>query len=427
MNANNTKTILMTAFEPSGDALGAMATCGLKAIDPNIRVCGFGGVLMEAQGVELLEHTTNEATMGVGAISEIRRIKRLVNMVEFWIEENKPDVVVAVDSPAANWSVCKAAKKYDCTIIHLAAPQLWAWAPWRIKKMKRLSDHVMCLLPFEPEWFESRGMPATFIGHPAMVDHPRKELGLPTGSPNIVLLPGSRESEIKKNLPMQQDILSRICAEHQGTEAVIACRSEDVGRVEPFANGLQIVADELSSVLDWADLALNVSGTVSLHIMNQATPMIGMYKVNPLSMLCSKIILTTPNRLLPNLIAENRIVPEFIPCGNIAGEIAELAINLLDDEDALNEMRTHLQAEAAVYLNHNPSEEAAENYFVVCLKKLSFRILHFPENNVCKERTEETEAIPMAMYTLVMTTARLNTPNTNQIAIKSTDRTNYST
>jgi lipid-A-disaccharide synthase len=360
MEVINPKTILMTAFEPSGDDLGAMASRGLKNLDSDIRIVGLGGSQMEAEGVELLAQTTNEAVMGVGAISEVRRIKKLVDMVESWIEKNKPDVVVAVDSPAANWPVCKVARKHGCTVIHLAAPQLWAWAPWRINKMKRLSEHVMCLLPFEPEWFESRGMPATFIGHPAMVDNPIKVIDLPTGSPNIVLLPGSRKREIAKNLPMQQAILSRICAEHPTTEAVIACRGDDVDRVKPFANGLQIVPDELPSVLEWADLALNVSGTVSLHAMNHGTPMIGMYKVNPLSMLGSKIMLTTSNRLLPNLIAGKHIVPEFIPCGNIAGKIAEVAIDLLDDEDALATMQRELREEASVYAEHDPSKEAAE-------------------------------------------------------------------
>ena len=360
MDANTTKTILLTAFEPSGDALGAMAALGLKEIDASIRVVGLGGSQMESVGVELLAHTTNEAAMGVGAISEVRRIKRLVDMVESWIAKNKPDVVVAVDSPAANWSVCSVARKYGCRVIHLAAPQLWAWAPWRIKKMKRLSEHVMCLLPFEPEWFETRGMPATFIGHPAMKQHSLNEIELPSGSPNIVLLPGSRKREIAKNLPMQQAILSRICTQHPATEAVIACRGEDVERVKPFANNLQIVPNELPSVLEWADLALNVSGTVSLHVMNHGTPMIGMYKVNPLSMLGSKIMLTTPIRLLPNLIAGKHIVPEFIPCGNIAGKIAEVAIDLLDDEDAMKLMKRELLEEASVYADHNPSKEAAE-------------------------------------------------------------------
>ena len=226
--------------------------------------------------------------------------------------------------------------------------------------MKRLSDHVMCLLPFEPAWFESRGMPATFIGHPAMASQKVKELNLPNGEPNIVLLPGSRKSEIRKNLPMQQEILRKICIEHPATEAVIACRGEDYERVEPLANGLQIVTDELPSVLDWADLALNVSGTVSLHVMNSGTPMIGMYKVNPLSMLGSKIMLTTPYRLLPNLIAGEQIVPEFIPCGNIPNTIADVALALLADKDRLDEMKRVLKQQSLQYESHNPSREAAE-------------------------------------------------------------------
>ncbi len=360
MTSHDTKTILMTAFEPSGDALGAMAMQGIQAIDSSVEVAGLGGSLMEESGVHLLAHTTREASMGVGAVAEIKRIKKLVHQVEQWIAEHKPSVVVAVDSPAANWPVCKVAKKYGSEVVHLAAPQLWAWAPWRISKMKRLSSHVMCLLPFEPAWFESRGMPATFIGHPAMVNHSIKDLDLPSGSPNIVLLPGSRKREIQKNLPMQLEVLSRICAEHQGTEAVIACRGEDVGRVQPIAGQLKIVSDELPSVLEWADLALNVSGTVSLHVMNRGTPMIGMYRVNALSMLGSKVMLTPPHRLLPNLIAGTRIVPEYIPCGNIAGKIAELALDLLDDEDAMRDMQSQLQQEAEVYSTHNPSKESAE-------------------------------------------------------------------
>ena len=156
------------------------------------------------------------------------------------------------------------------------------------------------------------------------------------------------------------NILSRICSEHHRTEAVIACRAEDVERVQPISGNLRIIADELPSVLDWADLALNVSGTVSLHVMKSGTPMIGMYKVNPLSMLGSKLLLTTPHRLLPNLIAGKQTVPEQIPCGNISGKIAELAIDLLDDEEALTEMQSNLQEEASVYAKHNPSKEAAE-------------------------------------------------------------------
>ncbi len=350
----------MTAFEPSGDSLGAMAAVGIREMDPEAQLFGLGGTEMKHANVELLAETTHDAKMGFGAISEIRRIKGLVDMVAKWIDEHRPDVVVAVDSPAANWPVCKVAKKYGCKVVHLAAPQLWAWAPWRIHKMKRLSDHVMCLLPFESDWFASRGMPATFIGHPAMRKHEFAEIDLPAGDPKIVLLPGSRKSEITKNLPMQHTILQCICTEFPRAKAVIACRGEDVARVEPYAQGLRIVPDKLPSVLEWADFALNVSGTVSLHVMRHATPMIGMYKTNLLSMLAAKIVLTTPFRLLPNLIAGKHIVPEFIPCGNIAMQIGELAAELLSDEEEMEEMRSQLQKEAAIYATHDPSREAAE-------------------------------------------------------------------
>ncbi len=360
MNTSDTKTILMTAFEPSGDTLGAMAARGLRELEPTIRIVGLGGSQMESAGVELLAHTTGDAAMGLNALSEVLRVKRLVDMVRDWLKENKADVVVAVDSPAANFPVCKVARQANCKIVHLAAPQLWAWAPWRIRKMRRLTDHVMCLLPFEPEWFESRGVKATFIGHPAFRKHETTTLDLPTGSPNILLLPGSRASEIASNLPLQQRVLQEICLSHPTTEAAIACREEDVVRVTPLSNDLPIVGSQLSSALEWADLALTVSGTVSLHVMERGTPMIGMYKVGLISRIGASCLLNTPNRLLPNLIAGERVVPEFIPCGNVSHHISQVALELLDHPDAMEKQRSELLRMTKQYDSHKPSQEAAE-------------------------------------------------------------------
>jgi lipid-A-disaccharide synthase len=113
-------------------------------------------------------------------------------------------------------------------------------------------------------------------------------------------------------------------------------------------------------VLEWANLALCVSGTVSLHVMNHATPMIGMYKVNAFSMLLAKMLLNTPHRLLPNIIAGTQIVPEFIPCLECASTIAEVAIKLLSNEESMHAIQSRLQKEAAIYAEHNPSKESAE-------------------------------------------------------------------
>ena len=360
------KTILFTAFEPSGDALGAMAARGLLMQDPEIKLYGLGGKLMEESGVTLLAETTNDAAMGIGAVSEIMRVKRLINLVRDWIRSNQPNIVIPVDSPAANFPVCKVARKSGRTILHLAAPQMWAWAPWRIHKMRKLTDHVLCLLPFEPEWFQTRGVKATFIGHPAMCNHSFKALESFTDHPRIILLPGSRASEIANNLPMQCQVFSQLQHDFPNAVAIIACREEDLERVSPLAGDIPIISNNLPAILNWGDLALTVSGTVSLHVMRHATPMIGMYRVGMMSRIAAKLLLNAQYRLLPNLIAGREIAPEFIPCGYMAKKIADVAHKLLADSTAMEKQRHALNEVTSLYESHDPSAEAAKIILSYC-------------------------------------------------------------
>ena len=349
----------MTAFEPSGDALGAMAAKGVFARDDSVQIVGLGGKEMEEAGVELLAHTSDEAAMGLHALGEVMRVKRLVDKVKQWLGENDASLHVAVDSPAANFPVCKVARNHSMNVVHLAAPQMWAWAPWRIKKMRRLTDHIMCLLPFEPAWFKERGVDATFIGHPAMATSKAKPLQLKGDSPKVLLLPGSRSSEIKSNLPMQLRIVELLKKEFPTASACIACREEDVPRVQPLAGEVPVAGDKLHEALEWADVALTTSGTVSLHVMEHAVPMVGMYKVGLISRIGAKLLLNTPYRLLPNLIAGKEVVPEFIPCGDATRTIARSVIQLLRDPSALETQRRMLSDEASQYAAHHPSEEVA--------------------------------------------------------------------
>ncbi len=357
-NSDN-KTILMTAFEPSGDALGAMAARGVFARNDSVRIVGLGGKEMEEAGVELLAYTSDEAAMGLHALTEVMRVKRLVDNVKHWLTDNKASLHVAVDSPAANFPVCKVARSHSMNVVHLAAPQMWAWAPWRIKKLKRLTDHVMCLLPFEPSWFNERGVEATFIGHPAMATSETSPLKLKGDSPKVLILPGSRASEIKANLPMQLGIFDLLKKEFPAASACIACREEDVFRVQPISGEVPIIKNQLHEALEWADVALTTSGTVSLHVMQHAVPMVGMYKVGLISRIGARLILNTPYRLLPNLIAGKKVVPEFIPCGDATHAITSSVVQLLRDPSALEMQRRILSHEASQYSAHHPSDEAA--------------------------------------------------------------------
>jgi len=166
--------LLFSAFEPSGDMLAAETIAALRQARPDLRIYGLGGPRMEAAGAELLEHTSQHGTMFLETLrqgwSHHQRLKR----VREWLGEHRITVLVPVDSPAGNWSICRTVREMqpDARIIHLVAPQIWAWAPWRIRRLRRLTDHVLCLLPFEQPWLTDRGVHATFVGHLAF-DPPR--------------------------------------------------------------------------------------------------------------------------------------------------------------------------------------------------------------------------------------------------------------
>ncbi len=347
----------MTAFEPSGDALGGMAVEGLLAEQPDLPVAALGGASMAAAGAEVLENTVDDAVMGVGAIAHAARIRRHVAAAENWMAEHNPSILVAVDSPAANFHVCIAARRHGMRIVHLAAPQIWAWGGWRLGKLRRLTDHLLCLLPFEEQWFLTREIPATFIGHPAMnVDRDGAAADLPaSGEPRLLLLPGSRRREIAVNLPLQLEALERL----GGVAGAVACRGDDAQQVSEIAGGLPTVVDDLPGALRWADCALCVSGTVTLHAAAAGVPMVGMYRASLLSRMGATFLLRTKDRLLPNLIAQRRIVPEFVPCGKAARAISAAISSLLEDAEAMDQQRRGLAEVCELYAGHDPAAEAA--------------------------------------------------------------------
>ena len=164
------RRVLVTAFEPSGDVLAARLVEGLRARWPGVEVFALGGPALEAAGATLLEETTGHALMGIGLglVSEARVLQRRKKLVRAWLREHEIDVLVPVDSPAANWSFCKMVRRDQpgAKVVHLVSPQVWAWASWRVKWLARLSDRVLCLLPFEPAWLGARGVEAVFVGHP---------------------------------------------------------------------------------------------------------------------------------------------------------------------------------------------------------------------------------------------------------------------
>ena len=364
-------TVLFTAFEPSGDAHAAPVIAALKAMAPEIEIVACGGPQMERAGAIMIERTADDGAMGLSALSKIASVKKTQNAIRQWAQARRVNVHVPVDSPAANFAIAKFMKARGVRVCHLVAPQLWAWGPWRLNKLRRCTDLVLCLLPFEQEWFRSRRVPAKFIGHPVInrildqeqMDAQVKEL--PTGSPKVLLLPGSRSSEVTRNLPLLLKVFSDIQHNHRRAIAIMVTANDSLARlvrahVPTLPPGVLLMTGKLDAAISWSEIALCVSGTVSLDLLRQAKPMVGMYRTGLLSVIGGNIMLSMPNRLLPNILAGKRVVPEFVPCLGRAGPISAAVENLLVDQSRLRETANALRALLPAFQGKRPDIEAAE-------------------------------------------------------------------
>ncbi|MEM1212930.1 MAG: hypothetical protein AAGI68_11615 [Planctomycetota bacterium] len=329
-----TRPFVFTAFEPSGDILAARLITELKAREPDRPVLGLGGQHMQAAGATLIADSTQHPTMLLGALSQIAWHRGLMKELRDALADQNPLAFIPTDSPAGNWAVCKIARTHhrSAVITHLVMPQLWAWGTWRIRRLRRLTDHVLCMLPFEPDWLRERGVAGTFIGHP-MFDPPPAtatpaEL-LDSASPKLALMPGSRAAELTRNLPVMLEAVRLLAPEHPKLTVAIAARTpHDAQRINeliqqhptpptPPTPKPIVLAEQTEAVIDWADAVLVTSGTATLQLAARRKPMVAVFVHSPWQWQIGRHLISTRTFTLPNLISEHaesqRIIPEFVP------------------------------------------------------------------------------------------------------------------
>ena len=362
-------SVLFTAFEPSGDAHAAPVIAELLKRATQLRIYAWGGPKMEAAGATLLGRTADDGAMGLGSLRRVIAVRREIKRIKQWIREYRVLAHVAVDSPAANFPICKAVQKTGARVIHLVAPQLWAWGRWRIGKLRRLTSLVLCVLPFEEQWFNDRGIPAKFIGHPAL-NRPMDEEqlresmhGLPHGAPRIAIFPGSRSQEVRANIRLLVGTFVELQGRHAGMGGVIVSANQNLARlvrrkIKVFPSGLHMITGNADGAIAWCDLALAVSGTITLDIARQRKPMIAVYKTDPITWLIGKLLVRTPYYLLPNRIAEREIVPEFVPhLGGTNAIVKSAGRYLLDSKNAATQSE-ELNRVCLRFAGKKPAEEA---------------------------------------------------------------------
>lgn len=333
---------------------------------------------MQAAGATLIESTGEHAVMLLGALGHAMEHRRRVKRLAGWLATHPIACHIPVDSPAANWAICNLVRSMqrEAKIMHLVTPQIWAWGGWRIKKLRRLTDHVLCILPFEPAWLKERGVTGTFVGHPLYTDlaatiHDAPAIELPKGSPRLALLPGSRPSEHRRNWPTMLAAYEELAKKHAGLTGIVAAVDDAAAqRLRTIAPGawpasLHVKVGAVDEVLRWCDAALVVSGTATLHTAVFEKPMVVLYNVSRVTWnLLGRFLVSTRTFSLPNLIAQSqgkeRIVPEFVPHFGAVRPVVDAVDELLRDEAKRAEQVRDLRAVGDAFRGLRFAERAAE-------------------------------------------------------------------
>jgi lipid-A-disaccharide synthase len=353
--------IFVSTGEPSGDHHAANLVHALKAREPGVEVVGFGGPRFEAAGGKLLFPLVDLAVMWfLRVLLNYHKFVAVANQAERYFREQKPDAVVLIDYPGFHWHIARRAKKYGIPVVYYVPPQLWAWAGWRVKKIKRSFDRLLCSLPFEPEWYAKRGVNfAEYVGHPFFDELAERTLDAAflsqqrqKGVPIVAILPGSRGQEIERNAPLLLKAAAEVAAKRPGTRFLVAChKPAHAERITAMmaAKGLTIPNLELHQgrtpeIMRLATLALSVSGSVSLELMAEALPTVILYKIRPIDLFIARPFIRAKYITLVNLLADEPVMPEYLTDRDVSSELAGWALKWLNDPEARAERVERLAA-----------------------------------------------------------------------------------
>jgi lipid-A-disaccharide synthase len=349
--------IFLSAGEPSGDLHGSNLSVALRRARPDLECVGFGGDRMEAAGCRLIYPLCRLAVMGFSRVlANAAAFARLLRQADAFFREQRPDAVVLIDFPGFHWWLARRAKAHGIPVFYFVPPQLWAWAGWRVKKMRRWVDHVLCSLHFEEPWYRARGVAAHYLGHPYFDELSQQQLnaafveGQQERPGTIIgLLPGSRNQELDLNLTTLLGAARRVHGARPETRFLVACyKEEHRTQVEARLAGLGLPAEayagRTAEIIHLAKATVAVSGSVGLELLYRGTPSVVVYRAHPVPLFVSRFLRKCPYISLVNLLAGRELLPEFLTCRDEAGPIAERVLHWLDDAAAYREVCAELAA-----------------------------------------------------------------------------------
>ncbi|MFN0057459.1 MAG: lipid-A-disaccharide synthase [Planctomycetota bacterium] len=341
MTARASSRIYVCAGEPSGDLHAARLIAALRTARPDFEFVGLGGERMAAAGALLRANLVDRAVMGFRKV--VREMGYLANVTVDFVRElslDPPAAVILVDYPGLNLNLARIARRCGVPVIYYICPQVWAWAPWRIRRVARRCDLLLAILPFEEELYRAAGAQVEYVGHP-LFDHlaevekaPLVQEYAAPDRPVLALFPGSRRQEVEESLPLMLATATELLRKEPRARVVVSCqRAKLQSAVDALCAGAPFAVDIATgpahTLQRQASLALVVSGTASLEQAYFGVPMVVIYPVRPWERRAFGFFSVTPFISLVNLIAGTKVVPELLVAPSEAARIVEQATPLL--------------------------------------------------------------------------------------------------
>ncbi|MCP5158900.1 MAG: lipid-A-disaccharide synthase [Gammaproteobacteria bacterium] len=368
--------IALVAGELSGDLLGANLIAALKARYPQARFTGIGGPGMVGQGLQSLAPLERLAVMGL--VEVLRHLPELLcirRQLYRQLIADPPAVFIGIDAPDFNLALERRLRARGIPTVHYVSPSVWAWRPWRVRKIARAVHLMLTLFPFEAAFYQDHGVPVHWVGHPLADDIPlrsdaseaqrRLGLSLSTETRIIALLPGSRNGEISRMGPLLLDTAHWLHTQQPDVHFLMPAATpqlyatlEALRSERAPALPLQLTHGRSREVMTAADVVVLASGTATLEAMLLKRPMVVAYRVAPMTAWIARRLVTIRHFALPNLLAGRELVPEFFQEAATAPHLGAAVLNWLKNSRNVAAVTREFEALHQL-LRRNASEQAA--------------------------------------------------------------------
>lgn len=351
---SNSGSIFISAGDPSADYPGKLLIDEITRACPKIEILGLGGPKMQDAGLSAMVAHKELAVLGFWEIvPKFFFFRRLLKQAVQIIEEKRPAAVILLDYPGFNLRLASRIKHLKIPVIYYISPQVWAWGKGRVKTIREVVDLMMVIFPFEEEFYSRHNINARFTGHP-VVDRYRSMPDRETCRAKVIktsdkkligLLPGSRLQEIKRMLPVMVEAADLIRRDMPETEFIVAAADgidEDLIRRLIGRSQIGIRRGLTPEIIGGADLVITSSGTATIETAYFGTPMVVIYKTGELTYQIARRLIKLDAIGMVNIVAGDKIVPELIQHEANASSIAKETIDLLQDHERYEQMKSEL-------------------------------------------------------------------------------------